>query len=143
MLKFNNRDMKTGEEWEYRLSMDSMLCGVLVRACKCHPGDEESVCDQVVLTPMDAAAMAFSLGSYGFCPDLGHGEDSMTMSVEKYHPADTFVGFVGGIPDAWIKVGKIEMVVPDFVVKALASALNGMMPQMMWPSTGRDEEEFG
>jgi len=142
MLKFNNRDMKTGEEWEHRLAMDSVLNGVLVRAYKLC-GDDDEECAQVLLTPMDAAAMAFSLGSYGFCPDLGHGEDSMTMSVEKYHPADTFVGFVGGIPDAWIKVGKIEMVVPDFVVKALASALNGMMPQMMYPSTGRDEEEFG
>lgn len=145
MLKFKNRDMTTGEEWECRLSMEPVLHGVLARACKCHPGDEESVCYQVLLTPMDAACMAYELwiSNYHGCSEVGHGEDCATMSVYEYRPDETDIIFVGGFSLSRVKVGKIEMTVPGFVVHALASALKGMMPQMMCTSTGRDEEEFG
>ena len=82
---------------------------------------------------MDAACMAYELWisnyhGYG-CTGVGHGEDCATISVCEYRPKETDITFVGGFPLSWIKVGKIEMAVPGFVVHALASALNGMMPQ--------------
>ena len=152
MLKFKNREIKTGKEFEYCISMTSVQGGIEVDV-----NEEQVVPDRfpmlrsvVLLTPMDAAAFAHDTRvTNGLsCRDVGHGisngAEGMTLWVRKLARGDSMgMEFIGDCADVSLSIGGITMVVPTFVIDAMRLCVERMFESLMFPSTGDMEEEFG
>jgi len=142
MLKFMNRH-KDGREKEIQISMTSAQGGVMIEVSAKQGG--HTVDENILMTPMDAAQF-ISSAKYGcgksFRP-VGHGEDGADISASNHTGTMLEWHFVGGVDETSIRAGRITFVAPSFVVEAMRIAVEGMMPSLMYPTTGDMEEEFG
>lgn len=149
MLKFKNRESSTGEEFEYRISMTSIQGGIQVDVEEIGRGPKANRERTVVLTPMDAAAFAHDTRvTTGLsCRDVGHGvsggAEGSTLWVRKLGGGVNNVEFIGDVAEVVLSIGRINMVVPTFVVDAMRLCVERMFESLMFPSTGDMEEEFG
>lgn len=156
MLKFKNRETRTGKEVIYQISMSSVQGGIDVEVdeIKVEPDVKNIRRRTLILTPMDAAAFVHQTRvTKGLsCRQVGHGisvDDSgwtlgLTLSVQKIVREDvTGMEFVGDVADVVLTIAGISMVVPTFVIDAMRLAIERMFESLMSPSTGDLEEEFG
>lgn len=152
MLKFKNRETKTGKEFIYTISMSCVHGGVRVEVEEFQEGPEQKCLRSrtVLLTPMDAAAFAHHTRvTNGLsCRQVGHGispgSEGSTLSVQTLAWCNvTGMEFVGAVAEAWLNIGYISMVVPAFVVDAMRLCVEGMLGSLMYHSTGDKEEAFG
>ena len=150
MLKFKNRELGTGNEIEYRISMTSIQGGIQVDVEEIGRGPKSNRGRTVILTPMDAAAFAHDTRvTAGLsCRDIGHGvsggAEGLTLWVRKLARGDSIgMEFIGDCADVSLNIGGITMVVPTFVIDAMRLCVERMFETLMFPSTGDMEEEFG
>lgn len=153
MLKFKNREKRTGKEYLYKISMSSVQGGIDVEV------DEVQVelgtmkvlqTRTLLLTPMDAAAFAHQTRvTNGYsCRPVGHGvgvdASGTTLSARKISRLGSCpMEFVGGVAEVLLSIGGVTMSVPTFVIDAMRLAIERMFESLMFPSTGDMEEEFG
>lgn len=151
MLKFKNREIKTGIEFIYQISMSSVQGGVQVEVDELQEGPEPKYLRRrtVLLTPMDAAAFVHQTRvTNGLsCRQVGHGisigAEGSTLFVQLARGAVTGMEFVGDAAEVGLSIGGIPMMVPTFVVDAMRLAVERMMESLLFMSTGDMEEEFG
>lgn len=152
MLKFKNRETKTGKEFIYQISMSCVHGGVQVEVDEVQEGPEPKYLRRrtVLLTPMDAAAFVHRTRiSNGLsCRAVGHGigmeSEGSSLYVQTLAWCNvTGMEFVGAVAEAGLTIGYINMVVPVFVVDAMRLCVERMLESLMYHSTGDMEEEFG
>lgn len=152
MLKFKNRDVKTGNEFLYQISMSSVQGGVQVEVDEVQEGAEPKYLRSrtVLLTPMDAAAFAHRTRvTNGLsCRQVGHGTSvdgaGLTLFVQKLaNSGVTGMEFIGDVAEVGLSIAGVSMVVPTFVIDAMRLAIERMFESLMFRSTGDMEEEFG
>lgn len=152
MLKFKNRETKTGKEFLYQISMSSVQGGVQVEVDEIQVEPEMKTIRQrtLLLTPMDAAALVHQTRvTNGLsCRHVGHGIDAdssgMTLFVQKLARGDvTGMEFIGDVAEVGLNIAGVSMVVPTFVIDAMRLAIEQMMVSLFFMSTGEMEEEFG
>lgn len=152
MLKFKNRDVRTGNEFLYQISMSSVQGGVQVEVDEVQEVAEPKCLRSrtVLLTPMDAAQFVHRTRvTNGLsCRQVGHGisigSEGSTLYVQNLAWADvTGTVFVGDVADVVLSIGGINMVAPAFVVDAMRLAIERMFESLMFRSTGDMDEEFG
>ena len=152
MLKFKNRETKTGNEFLYQISMSSMQAGVEVEVDKIQVEPDMKNIRQrtLLLTPMDAAAFVHQTRvTNGLsCRHVGHGTSldgaGLTLFVQKLARGGvTGMEFIGDVAEVDLNIAGISMVVPTFVIDAMRLAIERMFESLMFASTGCMEEEFG
>ena len=156
MLKFKNRDARTGKEVIYQISMLSVQGGVEVDVDEIQVDPEMKNVRRrtIILTPMDAAAFVHQTRvTNGLsCRQVGHGisvDDAgwtlgLTLYVQKIVRVDVAgMEFVGDVAEVLLIIAGISMVVPTFVIDAMRLAIERMFESLMFPSTGDTVEEFG
>lgn len=152
MLKFKNRETKTGKEFLYQISMSSVQGGVQVEVDEIQVEPEMKNIRQrtLLLTPMDAAAFVHQTRvTNGLsCRQVGHGIDAdssgMTLFVQKLARGDvTGMEFIGDVAEVGLNIAGVSMVVPTFVIDAMRLCVEQMMVSLFFMSTGEMEEEFG
>lgn len=152
MLKFKNRDTKTGKEFLYQISMSSVQGGINVEVDEIQVEPEMKNIRQrtLLLTPMDAAAFVHRTRvTNGLsCRQVGHGISvdgaGMTLFVQKLASGgETGMKFIGDVAEVGLNIAGISMVVPTFVIDAMRLAVEQMMESLFFMSTGDLEEEFG
>ena len=152
MLKFKNRETKTGKEFIYQISMSSVQGGVQVEVDEILEGSERKCLRSrtVLLTPMDAAAFVYDTRvTKGLhCRDVGHcvsleGSGNTLWIGEVEKGSSVSKEFVSGLTEVCLYVAGIAMFVPTFVIDAMRLAIEQMMVSLFFMSTGEMEEEFG
>ena len=152
MLKFKNRETKTGKEFIYQISMSSVQGGVDVEVdeIQVEPEMKNIRKGTLLLTPMDAAAFVHQTRvTNGLsCRWLGHGTSldsaGLSLSVNKLASGGvTGMEFIGDVAEVGLHIAGVTMVVPTFVIDAMRLAVERMMESLFFMSTGDMEEEFG
>ena len=151
MLKFKNRETKTGKELLYQISMSSVQGGIDVEVDEIQVEPEMKNIRQrtLLLTPMDAAAFVHHTRvTNGLsCRQVGHGTSlggsGMTLFVQKLANGGlTGMEFIGDVAEVSLNIAGVSMVVPTFVIDAMRLAVEQMMESLFFMSTGEMEEEF-
>lgn len=152
MLKFKNRETRTGKEVIYQISMSSVQSGIDVEIDEIKVEfDMKNIRQRtLILTPMDAAAFVHQTRvTKGLsCRKVGHGISvdgaGLTLFVQKLVRGDmTGMEFVGDVAEVELTIAGVSMVVPTFVIDAMRLCVEQMMVSLFFMSTGEMEEEFG
>ena len=157
-MKFKNRDVKTGNEFLYEISMSSVQGGVEVEVNEVQVEPEMKNMRQrtLLMTPMDAAAFVHDARvTNGLaCRQVGHGTSAdgagLTLYVQnlsvrggEFSNIDFIGDFIGDVEEVRLSIAGVSMVVPTFVIDAMRIAVEHMFTSLMYSTTGDMEEEFG